>query len=124
MRKRCGRTRPSGRESSDAAKVGQVSISPEYPEKPLQISCVGSLTYAYLQAGNTQKICRNTAKTEIALVPNDVSTLRAAGTDAASNLAWKRIRARCPCSAGQSGTIFQAAIEITPTLPKPGEPDR
>src|SRR6267378_617263 len=61
---------------SDAAKkveTGEAFLL-KYPESRYKSPVYGSLTYAYLQAGNTQKM-QEYGEKEIALVPNDVSTL-------------------------------------------------
>src|SRR5207244_12855623 len=50
----------------------------KYPGSRYKSPVYGALTYAYLQAGNTQKM-QEYGEKEIAIVPNDVSTLALLG---------------------------------------------
>jgi tetratricopeptide (TPR) repeat protein len=86
----------------------------KYPDSRYKPPILGSLTAAYLQSGDLQKM-REYGEKEVALQPNDVSTLAilgqamsrgARGADAAQMLA-------------KAEQYSKQAIEITPTLPKP-----
>src|SRR5258707_14277164 len=65
---------------NDAAKkteAGEAFLL-KYPESRYKSPVYGALAYAYLQAGNTQKMQEYSEK-EIAIAPNDVSTLALLG---------------------------------------------
>jgi len=102
---------------SDARKRSrQVKHFLKYPRAATN-SWYGSLTYAYLQAGNTQKM-QEYGEKEIALVPNDVSTLALLG-QTLPRTCVEAHPSRCRAGAGQAEQFSKQAIEITPTLPKP-----
>src|SRR5258708_7443414 len=90
----------------------------KYPGSRYKSPVYGALTYAYLQAGNTQKM-QEYGEKEIAIVPNDVSTLALLGQTLPRTLrgsASDPIALRVLAKAEQ---YSKQAIEITPTLPKP-----
>lgn len=103
---------------SDASKkieLGEAFLK-KYPESRYKSPVYGALTYAYLQAGQIDKM-KEYGEKEIALSPNDVSTLALLGQTLPRSLNGN------PPDAAQVLTraeqYSKQAIEITPTLPKP-----
>ncbi len=88
----------------------------KYPESRYKSPVYGALTYAYLQAGQIDKM-KEYGEKEIALAPNDVSTLALLGQTLPRSLNGN------PPDAAQvlakAEQYSKQAIEITPTLPKP-----
>jgi len=106
--------------SSDAAKkveTGEAFLL-KYPESRYKSPVYGSLTYAYLQAGNTQKM-QEYGEKEIALVPNDVSTLALLGQTLPRTLRGSASEPAAVQVLAKAEQFSKQAIEITPTLPKP-----
>jgi tetratricopeptide (TPR) repeat protein len=105
---------------NDAAKkieVGEAFLQ-KYPESRYKSPVYGALTYAYLQAGNTQKM-QEYGEKEIALAPKDVSALALLAQALPRGL---RGSASDPANAqvlAKAEQYSKQAIEITPTLPKP-----
>jgi len=105
---------------NDAAKkieVGEAFLQ-KYPESRYRSPVYGALTYAYLQAGNTQKM-QEYGEKEIALAPKDVSALALLAQALPRGL---RGSASDPANAqvlAKAEQYSKQAIEITPTLPKP-----
>jgi len=105
---------------SDANKkieTGEAFLQ-KYPESRYKSVVYGALTYAYVQIGQVQKM-EEYGEKEIALMPNDVSTLALL-----AQTLPRSIRANTsPQDAAQMLTkaeqYSKQAIEITPTLPKP-----
>ena len=105
---------------SDAAKkveTGEAFLL-KYPESRYKSPVYGSLTYAYLQAGNTQKM-QEYGEKEIALVPNDVSTLALLGQTLPRTLRGSASEPAAVQVLAKAEQFSKQAIEITPTLPKP-----
>ena len=105
---------------SDAAKkveTGEAFLL-KYPESRYKSPVYGSLTYAYLQAGNTQKM-QEYGEKEIALVPNDVSTLALLGQTLPRTLRGSASDPIALQVLAKAEQFSKQAIEITPTLPKP-----
>src|SRR5882672_7629367 len=90
----------------------------KYPESRYKSPVYGSLTYAYLQAGNTQKM-QEYGEKEIALVPNDVSTLALLGQTLPRTLRGSASDPIALQVLAKAEQFSKQAIEITPTLPKP-----
>lgn len=90
----------------------------KYPESRYKSGVYAPLAFAYVQDGQVQKM-REYGEKEIALVPNDVSTLALL----AQTLPRSINRDTPPAEAAQLLTkaeqYSKQAIEITPTLPKP-----
>jgi len=105
---------------SDSAKkieTGEAFLL-KYPESRYKSPVYGALTYAYLQTGNTQKM-QEYGEKEIALVPNDVSTLALLAQTLPRGV---RGSASDPANVqvlAKAEQYSKQAIEITPTLPKP-----
>src|SRR6267378_3856465 len=105
---------------SDAAKkveTGEAFLL-KYTESRYKSPVYGSLTYAYLQAGNTQKM-QEYGEKEIAIVPNDVSTLALLGQTLPRTLRGSASDPIALQVLAKAEQFSKQAIEITPTLPKP-----
>jgi len=103
---------------NDAAKkieLGEAFIL-KYPESRYRSPVYGALTYAYVQVGNMQKM-QEVGEKEIALTPNDVSTLALMGQTLPRS--WKSSVPDAMQVLAKAEQYSKQAIEITPTLPKP-----
>jgi tetratricopeptide (TPR) repeat protein len=104
----------------DAAKkieTGEAFIL-KYPESRYKSPVYGGLTYAYLQAGNTQKM-QEYGEKEIAMAPNDVATLALLGQTLPRGLHGNASSPEAVQVLAKAEQYSKQAIEITPTLPKP-----
>jgi tetratricopeptide (TPR) repeat protein len=105
---------------NDAAKkieTGEAFLQ-KYPGSRYRSPVYGALTYAYLQAGNTQKM-QEYGEKEIVLVPNDVSTLALLGQTLPRALRGSASDPAAIEALAKAEQYSKQAIEITPTLPKP-----
>ena len=103
---------------NDAAKkieTGEAFLL-KYPESRYKSPIYGALTYAYLQAGNTQKM-QEYGEKEIALAPNDVSTLALLGQTLPRS--WKSSAPDAMQVLAKAEQYSKQAIEIAPTLSRP-----
>jgi tetratricopeptide (TPR) repeat protein len=103
---------------NDAAKKIEVAEAflQKYSESRYKAPVLGALTYAYLQSGNMQKM-QEAGEKEIALAPNDVSTLGLMGQALARS--WKSSAPDAMQVLAKAEQYSKQAIEVTPTLPKP-----
>src|SRR5258706_537720 len=106
---------PPVRAEEDAAYKPFQGINPNYDAKKIGY---GDLPYAYLQAGNTQKM-QEYGEKEIAIVPNDVSTLALLGQTLPRTLHGSANTPEAVQVLAKAEKYSKQAIEITPTLPKP-----
>jgi tetratricopeptide (TPR) repeat protein len=90
----------------------------KYPESRYKSPVYAALTFAYLQAGNTQKM-QEYGEKEIALTPNDVSTLALLGQTLPRSLHGSASSPEAVQVLAKAEQYSKQAIEITPTLPKP-----
>ncbi len=103
---------------NDSAKKIELGLAflQKYPESRYKSPIYGALTYAYLQLGQVDKM-KEYGEKEIAMTPNDVSTLALMGQTLPRTLHGN------PPDAAQvlakAEQYSKQAIEITPTLPKP-----
>jgi tetratricopeptide (TPR) repeat protein len=105
---------------NDAAKkieAGEAFLM-KYPESRYKSPVYGALTYACLQAGNTQKM-QEYGEKEIAIAPNDVSTLALLGQTLPRTLRGSPSAPEAMQVLAKAEQYAKQAIEITPTLPKP-----
>jgi tetratricopeptide (TPR) repeat protein len=105
---------------NDAAKkieAGEAFLL-KYPETRYKSPVYGALAYAYLQAGNTQKM-QEYGEKEIAIAPNDVSTLALLGQTLPRTLRGSPSAPEAMQVLAKAEQYAKQAIEITPTLPKP-----
>lgn len=106
--------------SADAAKkieVGEAFLL-KYSESRYKSPVYGALTYAYLQAGNMQKM-QEVGEKELALMPNDVSTLALLAQTLPRGLHGSASSPEAVQVLAKAEQYSKQAIEITPTLPKP-----
>jgi tetratricopeptide (TPR) repeat protein len=105
--------------NDSAAKIasGEAFLA-KYSESRYKSPVYGALTYAYLQAGNTQKM-QEYGEKEIAIAPNDVSTLALLGQTLPRGLHGSASTPEAVQLLAKSEQYSKQAIEITPTLPKP-----
>jgi len=104
--------------SNDSAKrieLGEAFIQ-KYPESRYKSPVYGALAFAYMQIGNMEKM-QEVGEKEIALAPNDVSTLALMGQ--ALPRTWKASAPDAAQVLVKAEQYSKQAIEITPTLPKP-----
>ncbi len=105
---------------NDAAKkieIGEAFLL-KYPESRYKSPVYGALTYAYLQGGNTQKM-QEYGEKELAIAPNDVSTLALLGQTLPRSLRGSAGTPEAVQTLAKAEQYSKQAIEITPTLPKP-----
>jgi tetratricopeptide (TPR) repeat protein len=105
---------------NDAAKkieLGEAFLL-KYPESRYKSPVYGALTYAYLQAGNMQKM-QEYGEKEIGIAPNDVSTLALLGQTLPRGLHGSAGTPEAVQILAKAEQYSKQALEITPTLPKP-----
>src|SRR5258707_8847519 len=103
---------------NDAAKkieTGEAFLQ-KYPESRYRSPVYGALTFAYVQVGNMQKM-QEVGEKEIALTPNDVSTLALMGQTLPRS--WKSSAPDAMQVLAKAEQYSKQAIEIAPTLSKP-----
>jgi tetratricopeptide (TPR) repeat protein len=103
---------------NDAAKkieLGEAFLL-KYPESRYKSPVYGALVFAYVQAGNMQKM-QEIGEKEVALVPNDVSTLALMGQTLPRS--WNRSAPDAMQVLAKAEQYSKQAIEIAPTLTKP-----
>src|ERR1700687_3364902 len=88
----------------------------KYPESRYRSPIYGTLAYQYLQLGDVPKM-KEYGEKEIALAPNDVSTLALLGQTLPRSLHGNPADATQVLAKAEQ--YSKQAIEITPTLPKP-----
>jgi tetratricopeptide (TPR) repeat protein len=104
-------------DSAKKIEVGEAFLL-KYPESRYKSPVYGALTYAYLQAGNTQKM-QEYGEKEIALAPNDVSILALLAQTLPRSLHGSVGSPEAVQVLAKAEQYSKQAIEITPTLPKP-----
>lgn len=106
-------------QNDSAAKIasGEAFLQ-KYPDSRYKSPVYGSLTYAFLQTGNTQKM-QEYGEKEIAIAPNDVSTLAILGQTLPRGLHGSATTPEAIQILAKSEQYSKQALEITPTLPKP-----
>jgi tetratricopeptide (TPR) repeat protein len=103
---------------NDAAKkieLGEAFLL-KYPESRYKSPVYGALVFAYVQVGNMQKV-QEVGEKEIALAPNDVSTLALMGQTLPRS--WNRSAPDAMQVLAKAEQYSKQAIEIAPTLTKP-----
>ncbi len=104
-------------DSAKKIELGEAFLQ-KYPESRYKSPVYGALTYAYLQAGNTQKM-QEYGEKEIAIAPNDVSTLALLGQTLPRGLHGSPTTPEAVQILAKAEQYSKQAIEITPTLQKP-----
>jgi tetratricopeptide (TPR) repeat protein len=106
--------------SSDANKkieLGEAFLQ-KYPESRFKSPVYGALTYAYVQIGQVQKM-QEYGEKEIALAPNDVSTLALLAQTLPRSIRSNTTPQEAAQLLAKAEQYSKQAIDITPTIPKP-----
>jgi tetratricopeptide (TPR) repeat protein len=106
--------------SSDSNKkieLGEAFLQ-KYPESRYKAPVYGALAFSYVQTGQVQKM-QEYGEKDIALVPNDVSTLALMGQTLPRSIRSTTPPADAAQLLTKAEQYSKQAIEITPTLPKP-----
>ncbi len=104
-------------DSAKKIELGEAFIQ-KYPESRYRSPVYGALTFAYVQAGNMQKM-QEIGEKEIALAPNDVSTLALLAQTLPRGIHGSASSAENMQALAKAEQYSKQAIEIAPTLPKP-----
>ena len=96
-------------------EVGEAFLQ-KYPESRYKSPVYGALTYAYMQAGQVQKM-QETGEKELAIAPNDVSTLALLGETLSRSAHGNTPDAVQMLAKAEK--YSKLAIDITPTISKP-----
>jgi tetratricopeptide (TPR) repeat protein len=104
-------------DSNKKIELGEAFLQ-KYPETRYKSSIYGALAFAYVQAGQVQKM-QDYGEKEIALVPNDVSTLALMAQTLPRSIRSTTSPAEAVQLLAKAEQYSKQAIEITPTIPKP-----
>jgi tetratricopeptide (TPR) repeat protein len=104
-------------DSAKKIELGEAFIQ-KYPESRYKSPVYAALTFACVQAGNTQKM-QEYGEKEIALAPNDVSTLAILGQTLPRTMHGSVSSPENVQALTKAEQYAKQAIEIAPTLPKP-----
>lgn len=104
-------------DSAKKIELGEAFLQ-KYPESRYRSPVYGALTFAYVQAGNMQKM-QEIGEKEIALAPNDVSTLALLAQTLPRGIRGSASSAENIQTLSKAEQYSKKAIEIAPTLPKP-----
>jgi tetratricopeptide (TPR) repeat protein len=104
-------------DSNKKIETGEAFLQ-KYPESRYKSAVYGALTYAYVQIGQVQKM-QEYGEKEIALVPNDVSTLALLAQTLPRSIRSNTPPQDAAQMLAKAEQYSKQAIEITPTLPKP-----
>jgi tetratricopeptide (TPR) repeat protein len=104
-------------DSAKKIELGEAFLQ-KYPESRYKSPVYGALTFAYVQAGNMQKM-QEIGEKEIALAPNDVSTLALLAQTLPRSIRGSASSAENMQALAKAEQYSKQAIEVAPTLPKP-----
>jgi tetratricopeptide (TPR) repeat protein len=104
-------------DSAKKIELGEAFLL-KYPDSRYKSPVYGALTFAYVQVGNTQKM-QEVGEKEIALAPNDVSTLALMGQTLPRSIRGSASSAENVQALTKAEQYAKQAIEVAPTLPKP-----
>jgi len=104
-------------DSNKKIELGEAFLQ-KYPESRYKSNVYGALAYAYVQTGQVQKM-QEYGEKEIALVPNDVSTLALMGQTLPRSIRSSTPPAEAAQLLAKAEQYSKKAIEIVPTLTKP-----
>jgi tetratricopeptide (TPR) repeat protein len=104
-------------DSAKKIELGEAFIQ-KYPESRYKSPVYGALTFAYVQVGNMQKM-QEIGEKEIALVPNDVSTLSLLAQTLPRGIRGSASSAENMQTLAKAEQYSKQAIEVAPTLTKP-----
>jgi tetratricopeptide (TPR) repeat protein len=105
---------------NDSAKkidLGEAFLQ-KYPDSRYKSPVYGALTFAYVQTGNMQKM-QEIGEKEIALTPNDVSTLALMAQTLPRGIRGSASSAENMQALAKAEQYSKQAMEVAPTLPKP-----
>lgn len=98
-------------------QVGEAFLQ-KYPETRYKSAVYAPLVFAYLQDGQVQKM-EEYGEKEVALAPNDVSTLALLGQTLPRSIHSGTSQTEATQLLDKAEKYSKQAIEITPTIPKP-----
>ena len=104
-------------DSAKKIELGEAFIQ-KYPESRYKSPVYGALTFAYVQVGNMPKM-QEIGEKEIALAPNDVSTLALLAQTLPRSMHGSPATPENVQALAKAEQYSKQAIEIAPTLPKP-----
>jgi tetratricopeptide (TPR) repeat protein len=104
-------------DSAKKIELGEAFIQ-KYPDSRYKSPVYGALTYAYVQAGNMQKM-QEIGEKEIALSPNDVSTLALLAQTLPRGVRGSASAPENVQMLAKAEQYSKQAIEVAPTLAKP-----
>jgi tetratricopeptide (TPR) repeat protein len=104
-------------DSAKKIELGEAFLQ-KYPESRYRSPVYGALTFAYVQAGNMQKM-QEIGEKEIALAPNDVSTLALLAQTLPRGIHGSASSAENMQTLAKAEQYSKQAIDVAPTLPKP-----
>jgi len=104
-------------DSAKKIELGEAFIQ-KYPDSHYKSPVYGALTFAYVQTGNLQKV-QEIGEKEIAIAPNDVSTLALLAQTLPRSIHGSASSAENVQVLTKAEQYSKQAIEIAPTLPKP-----
>ena len=104
-------------DSAKKIELGEAFIQ-KYPESRYKSPVYGALTFAYVQVGNMPKM-QEIGEKEIALAPNDVSTLALLAQTLPRSMRGSASSPENAQALAKAEKYSKQAIEIAPTLPKP-----
>jgi tetratricopeptide (TPR) repeat protein len=107
----------SPNDSAKRIEVAEAFLA-KYPDSRYKAPLYGALTFAYLQVGNSEKM-KEYGEKEIAISPNDVSTLAIMGQTLPRGIHGNASDPANVQTLAKAEQYSKQAIEITPTLPKP-----
>jgi tetratricopeptide (TPR) repeat protein len=104
-------------DSAKKIELGEAFLL-KYPDSRYKPPVYGALTFAYVQIGNTQKM-QEIGEKEIALVPNDVTTLSLLAQTLPRGVRGSASSPENVQTLAKAEQYSKQAIEIAPTLTKP-----
>lgn len=104
-------------ETKQKIQAGEAFLQ-KYPETRYKSGVYAPLAFAYLQDGQVQKM-QEYGEKEVALVPNDVSTLALLGQTLPRSIRSGISQTEAAQLLEKAEKYSKQAIEITPTIPKP-----
>jgi tetratricopeptide (TPR) repeat protein len=104
-------------DSAKKIELGEAFIQ-KYPGSRYKSPVYAALTYAYVQAGNLEKM-QEVGEKEIALVPNDVSTLSLLAQTLPRSIRGSASSPENAQMLAKAEQYSKQAIEVAPTLVKP-----
>ena len=104
-------------DSANKIELGEAFLL-KYPQSRYRSPVYGALTFAYVQVGNIPKM-QEVGEKEIALAPNDVSTLALMGQTLPRSIRGSASSAENIQALAKAEQYSKQALEVAPTLQKP-----